>query len=353
MQIGTISLPAVEPSAVPPASPEATHPYAAAQQLPTCGSQGGIVRLRADWRSLLPLLRQLGQVTSVTTSCHATLHYEGQCPEYQHFDRCGLFSAEAFDLRVCLPFWAAAFAIACRLPGEASLSRSLHFYDQRGGTIHQTFLGRNSVTEAFEEILERFVEQDQSPFPCAVESGTRQCDPSCCRTSALLSDWSRLKNTLEFTSLLREHRVTRQYAFLAGQGLFTRRLGLRTLRSLLQRIAVGRLGIETRVGNGSCEQACRDEIRSVSCPAGVLAIRGHNTAVRITEDSIASAWILKIPTKSGPIESIELNDADGNTIASIRGVRIDTGCQSSEWHRLLEAMPDEQEPARFPERPVC
>jgi putative hemin transport protein len=67
---------------------------------------------------------------------------------------------------------------------------------------------------------------------------------------------------------------------------------------------------------------------------------GFNLHLR--EDHIASAWVVKKPTVDGLVTSLELFDAQGDTIAMFFGERKPGKRELCEWRALIENI--QQEP---------
>ena len=61
---------------------------------------------------------------------------------------------------------------------------------------------------------------------------------------------------------------------------------------------------------------------------------GFNLHLR--EDHIASAWVVKKPTADGLVTSLELFDAQGETIAMFFGERKPGKRESCEWRALID-----------------
>jgi putative heme degradation protein len=99
------------------------------------------------------------------------------------------------------------------------------------------------------------------------------------------------------------------------------------------------LSVNVRLGNPAAEQVYRGLMRKLDCTAGTLILRDRHASVQITEQNIAAAWIVTIPTKAGRIESIELHAADGEVILAICGVRTNVGRQELSWHEFLSEVP--------------
>jgi len=64
---------------------------------------------------------------------------------------------------------------------------------------------------------------------------------------------------------------------------------------------------------------------------------GFNLHLR--QDGIASAWIVRKPTADGPVTSLELYDARGDTVAMFFGARKPGIPEQPAWRTLLDALP--------------
>jgi len=68
---------------------------------------------------------------------------------------------------------------------------------------------------------------------------------------------------------------------------------------------------------------------------------GFNLHLR--EDHIAQAWLVKKPTSDGLVHSIELFDAQGETIAMLFGERKPGQAERCDWRNLLATLGPEVE----------
>jgi putative hemin transport protein len=64
---------------------------------------------------------------------------------------------------------------------------------------------------------------------------------------------------------------------------------------------------------------------------------GFNLHLR--EDRIAMAWVVRKPTADGDVTSLELFDADGETLAMFFGERKPGRAELASWRALVDTLP--------------
>lgn len=298
----------------------------------------GVVRLRPEWSALMSFLPRMTRTQHMSSNLSASLHSTAAYPPYQQFGNRGLFTSELTDIRFCLPMLSEAFAVVHKQAAGEPMLRSLHFVDAAGATSHTVNVGDFESRLLFEQILEEFVHREQSPQQAVVSSSA--CAPAHCNTcrGALLCEWSKLKDAISFAALLRRHQLPRCHAFRMAQGVFTKCFKPVAIHPLLEEASSLHISVEIRVGNAACEHVCRGKILRIAAEGSSIKLRDPYFTLEFDKSKVAVVWLVNIPTKAGTMKSLELHDADGETIVSFRGCRTESGTQEPSWYKALSSI---------------
>ena len=300
---------------------------------------GGSTRLRREWIEILSELGRLGEVKSITRNEFAVLEKNGTYPPFQHFDGHAMFVSEEIDMRIALSEW--QFALAVRNPGRAdgSESRSVQFYGKDGTAMHKVFLLPQSNEDAYNELVLRFADEDQSAGePFSAKAVKDEMPDSAIDREGLMKGWSALEDTHGFFGLLARFRVSRPQAMRLASGNFTHRVDGESLNELLQHVSRGQVPVMLFIGNEGCLQIQKGIVTNVVRAHGWLNVMDPGVEVHLKEDHIAESWLVEKPTMDGSIRSLELFDAAGRDVLSIFGVRTEGKRQSAEWHSSLDGL---------------
>ncbi len=148
-----------------------------------------------------------------------------------------------------------------------------------------------------------------------------------------------MRDTHEFFGLLRRFQLQRTQALrLAGPAL-ARPVEPGAARQLLEQAAAGGVPIMVFVGNPGMIQIHTGPVRRVAVMGPWLNVLDAGFNLHLREDRIASAWRVLKPTEDGPVHSLELFDAAGDTVAMFFGERKPGRPERADWQALVEALP--------------
>lgn len=301
----------------------------------------GVTRLRPDWRSLLNALSRLGPVKTVTRNRRAVLEKKGVYPEFQHFDIHSVFASDDIDLRISLGFWGAAFAMATPGRHGDSMHRSIQFYGKDGAAVHKLFLTKDSHVNAFEDLLQEFLDSDQSRHQTVQPAfGARKTvSIQEIHQQELLEDWAQLQDTHSFFQLLQKHRATKADAFRLAEGRFTRHVSPVSMRQLITLASQQEIPLLVFLGNSGCVQIHKGLLKKTVDWKGWLNVMDPGVELHLSEEGVADAWVVKKPTVDGHVTSLELFDAHGRDVVAFFGIRTQEKKQEERWQQALAQLP--------------
>lgn len=312
-------------------------------------SEGAPARLRTvplngHWVDLLKALEPCGPLMALTRN-HSVVHEKtGVYRRVSAQGEVGLVLDRDIDLRLFLSHWHAGFAVreAPLREGEFE-ALSLQFFDAWGHAVHKVFVREASDRAALEAVMARFAapearpqfSQGQAPKPELLADA--QID-----VQALRADWAALRDTHEFFSLLKRHRLDRQQSFRLTEGHFTTRLESDAIARLLHLAAASGLGLMVFVGNAGCIQIHSGPVQRVvplqTATAQWLNVMDPGFNLHLRSDRLAQVWAVHKPSEDGTVSSVEAFDADGELMLMVFGERKPGQPQDPAWRELVQSL---------------
>ncbi len=295
----------------------------------SCGR--GVTRLACDWGTLLGMLPALGQVVAVTRNGRAVLERRGVYGRVQLMGTTALVLNRAVDLRVVLERWQLGFAV------DEGRRQSLQFFDCSGTPVHTVVLGPTSNREAYDALVARCANPDQSTeqrvVPRPAPPPTRP--DAEINLMVLRAAWGALQDAHDFAALLRTFGATRLQALRLAGPEFAYRVAPASLHSVLARVAKAGTPIRVVVANSGAVQVHSGPVRHIETRAHWLMVSDPDLQFRVRADRIASAWVVSKPARGGLTTSLELFDADGENIALLFGARDVNESDPESWRSVV------------------
>lgn len=298
------------------------------------------VRLDSNAADLLHALTEVGRCMALTRNQHAVSEVRGTYGGIELGAHAGQVIGERIDLRVFLQHWRSAFAIDEPHPQRrGERRRSIHVFDATGTAVHKIYLEPDGDAKTWDAVVAtRTVAQ-----PLVVEPAPprrRERPDAAVDRGPLIAAWDAMTDTHEFIHLLQRYGVTRTQALrLAGEAR-ARRVRDDAIDHVLRDVAETGERIMIFVGNRGCIQVFSGEIHRVVRHGPWLNVLDANFNLHLRTEDIASSWVVGKPTRSGVVSSLELYDADGETIACVFRKRDDRGRAEDEaWRARLDRLP--------------
>jgi putative hemin transport protein len=297
------------------------------------------VRLRGPWPELFEQMPRLGTVMALTRNECAVHEKIGRFENMSHDRHVGLALGSAIDLRIFYSRWAHVFAV--REDTERGVQRSLQIFDAHGGAIHKVFLRPASDLQAWETIVAERAHPDQAPRfePHRAGEAARADSGTEVDVQAFQRAWLALTDTHEFYPLLRRFGLSRTRALALAPSGYACRVRADAARQLLEDAAASGIAIMCFVGNAGMIQIHSGPVSRVETIGDWLNVLDADFNLHLRQDGIASAWVVRKPTADGPITSLELYDARGDTAAMFFGARKPGIPEQPAWRALIEALP--------------
>ncbi|NUU38772.1 hemin-degrading factor [Pseudomonas sp. C2B4] len=296
------------------------------------------VRLRPEWKELLPALGELGYIMALTRNEHCVHERKGVYAEVTVMGsgQMGMVLSPDIDLRLFLSGWASVFAIdetTARGP-----QRSIQVFDRQGVAVHKVFLTDTSEEAAWAPLVERFRAEEQSaelnlqPLPDA-KPPRADADVD---AAALRSEWSQLKDTHDFFALLKRNDVARTQALRLAGHEWAEPLATVELTNVIEAAGKGEVPIMVFVGNSHCIQIHSGPVSNLRWMDTWFNVLDPNFNLHLKTTGVTELWRVRKPSVDGIITSYEGFDADGELVIQLFGVRKPGIPERDDWRALAE-----------------
>jgi putative hemin transport protein len=299
-------------------------------------------RLRAEWPRLIAALETVGPVMALTRNASCVHEKIGVYREVSANGpagrEMGLVLGGDIDLRVFYSRWAHGFAVD--EAGDKGAQRSLQFFDASGTAVHKVFVKPATDLAAWEQLVAAYVSEDDTPSlqPAAPPKPVAERQDADIDVRALHQAWASMRDTHEFFGLLRTHGVTRTQALRLAEARFVRPVDAASAQQVLSGAAATGTPIMVFVGNPGMIQIHTGPVKKVVMMGPWLNVLDHGFNLHLREDHIASAWVVRKPTSDGLVTSLELFDAQGETIAMFFGERKPGRPELCAWRELIDGL---------------
>ncbi|MFT5617699.1 MAG: putative hemin transport protein [Arenicella sp.] len=286
-----------------------------------CGEN--VVRLRPEFANILKEVEKFGKVMALTRNEFAVHERKGVYLN-SHLDNphVGMFVGEDIDLRIFLNNWDSVFAV--RQETKAGERFSLQFFSKSGEATHKIFLLPQSNYQLFEELTEKFIDQNQfrtqevtPPKPAEAELPDSDID-----LASFQKGWVNLKDTHHFFGLVKKHKVGRMQALrLAPEGNYAVKVRPVAFRKCIELASQTETPIMVFVGNGNMIQIHTGKVNKIVDAMGWFNIMDPDFNLHLNQEEIAHAWIVRKPTTDGLVTALECYDSEGKQIVQLFGKR--------------------------------
>ncbi len=302
------------------------------------------IQLRPEWPELIAMTESMGEVMALTRNESCVHEKTGVYRKVSHQGNTGLVLGGAIDLRIFYQHWKSGFAVI-EETGEG-YQRSLQFFDESGTAVHKIFLKPQSNVDAYYALTKHFASDARSTqleirksTANSPEQSDQQIDVQGFQTA-----WSSLRDTHDFFALLKKFSVSRTQALRLAPPQFAQQIEVNCVRDLLENAAQQQVPIMVFVSNRGMVQIHSGVVNKVVVMGAWINILDPGFNLHLREDQIAQAWIVKKPTIDGLVTSVELFDAQGETIAMFFGERKPGKPELCEWRALIDNLHQEGTP---------
>jgi putative hemin transport protein len=223
--------------------------------------------------------------------------------------------------------------------------RSLQFFDQHGNALHKIIITENSNIFSYENIIEKYQSNDQSP-KIEIQAPKINQHPLIDSDIDLMSfqkDWLGMADTHEFYDLIKKYKLSRIQALRFAPEGYAQRVPLQFTRELLRKVAIKHIPIMVFVANRGAIQIHTGPISKVVMLDPWLNILDKNFNLHLREDDIYDTWVVRKPTDDGIVTSLELFDSQGQVIVIFFGERKPGTPELESWCNTVQEFLNREE----------
>ncbi len=299
--------------------------------------EGEAQRLRPEWQAILESVPSLGPVMALTRNDACVIEKTGtyHAPEFGNA-HVGQVTGPEIDLRIFLRYWSSGFA----LTGPERYS--LEFFAPNGDAVHKIINRDETSRDAFDRIVTRFAAETPAGEPLAIVPKVTQPERPDVEIdlSAYHGALAAMSNTHDFFGVMRRFGLAREQALRLGGPAFAVRVAPASYRAMLLVAAERGVPIMAFVGSEGCIEIHTGPIHLVQERDGYFNVLDRSFNLHLLERPVERAWVVRKPTQSGIISSLEIFDARGDLIVQFFGERHG-GPEREDWRGLLAQLPQE------------
>jgi len=298
----------------------------------------GVTRLSGSLTDLFGRVGELGRCMALTRNEAAVHERTGEYQEISFGGHGGLVLGPDIDLRLFPKKWSTAYAV---IDEEAKPTRrSLQFFDKNGLAAHKIYLRDEEKVEAFNALVSDFSEEGAAGLtyfeprkPAKDERPDVEID-----ISGFQEAWLGMKDTHDFFMICHKFGVSRTQALrLAPEG-HALEVANHSFRNALEKARDGELPIMVFVSSAGVIQIHTGPVKKLMEYGDWFNVMDPDFNLHVLETAIASTWIVRKPTEDGIVTSLELFDAEGESILLMFGARKPGKPELPEWTRLTEEL---------------
>ena len=299
------------------------------------------IRLRPEWKTLLPALGELGFIMALTRNEHCVHERKGFYRDVTVMasGQMGLVVSADIDLRLFLGGWGSVFAIEEQT--DKGVQRSIQVFDRQGMAVHKVFLTPTSNVEAWAPLVAQFRCEEQSAdlqlqtLPAAPEPvADEQID-----VAALRDGWASLQDTHHFFALLKNYGVARTQALRLAGHQWAEPLATSALPELFEQAASEAVPIMVFVGNRHCIQIHSGPVNNLRWMDTWFNVLDADFNLHLKTLSVHELWRVRKPSSDGVITSWEAYDENGEIIVQLFGARKPGVPELTAWRDIAERCP--------------
>ena len=297
------------------------------------------IRLKSAGADIVKELPPLGPLMALTRNEHCVHEKIGPYVNVSINPGNGLVLGEQIDLRIFPSHWRHAFAVLDVT--SDGLRRSIQIFDPSGTAVHKIFQKPQTDVAAFDKLIAKWTDGDQSDRFAALPRMPRKKDrpDNAIDVAGLRAHWEVLQDTHDFFGLLRDFDVGRLQALRLVGGDLAYQVDTQSLAQTLEIAVTAGVPIMVFVGNPGCIQIHTGPVKTLKRMGPWFNVLDPDFNLHLREDAILSAWVVLKPTRDGIVTSLELYDADDFCFAQLFGARKPGKPELESWRALVASLP--------------
>ena len=303
-----------------------------------------VIRLNDDFDALLQEFHTLKRVMALTRNDEIVHERKGEYGNVEIMNghgKMGLVLGDDIDLRIFFANWHFGFAVTTESP--RGRLQSFQFFDRDGSAIHKVFTTEQSDLAAYKRLVEKYRSGEQNSFveisaksPKPAEKADAEID-----VEGFQKAWSELKDTHDFSIMLRKFGVSRRQALRLADREMSFSVASESYQYILSKAAALKVPVMIFVANSGIIQIHTGEVENIAEARGWFNVLDEKFNLHVKEDKIASSWIVRKPTVDGIVSSLEIFNEKGDNVALFFGKRKPGFAEDEKWRGILDQIGSE------------
>lgn len=305
-----------------------------------------IDRLEPDLDTFFPMLREAGEVMALSRNINAVHEKTGIYEKFSAGRHASMVLGKDIDLRIFPKHWRHAYHVMKPLD-DGKVQYSFQFFDAQGDAVHKVFAREATDMDKWHEIAERLRKQDTGPAFRAAAAKKPTEAPTEEAIARMRETWATMEDTHQFQAMLRKTKIARHDAIRLIGDDYATRLSADAAEALFARLSEAQVPVMVFVRNPGILQIHSGLVENIKEMGPWLNVLDPGFHLHLRKDKCAAIWLVRKPTKSGDVYSIEMFDAEDEQIILINGDRRggDVSEKVSRWDDLVKALPRMDETA--------
>lgn len=291
-----------------------------------CGVES--IALNGPAQTLFRELGSLGPVMALSRNDSAVHERHGTYLNVEADGPMGIVLGPDIDLRLFFGSWKYFFAVS------ENGRQSIQFFDKTGDAVHKVYRTDATDAAAWDAYVARFRSAQAEPVTVEPIAAAGEAD-SPADAAALRAHWLGLKDTHDFFTMLRQHKVSRLGALRAAGEDLAQEVSTDAVERMLQAAADTALPIMCFVSNRGIVQIHTGPVKKLLRTGPWFNVLDETFNLHLNTEAVVSSWVVNKPTSDGWVTSLELYGAKGELIVQFFGERKPGKPELTAWRNLL------------------
>lgn len=298
------------------------------------------LRLEPRVPEIFARLASAGEVKVITRNENAVIEKWGRFEGVEiGSDHAGQVVGEEIDLRVFPRRFRSGFFVT-EESARTGKRESLQFFDEHGDSVVKVYAESEETAVALRVLAADHVAERKNEAlavaPPPAPAARVALSPA--DVEAFRSAWDAMTDTHEMFGILRRFQLGRVQGLEAAGPERAREVERDALVKILGWAAEKEQPIMVFVGSRGVIQIHTGPVRTVKAMSGYLNVLDRRFNLHVKEGSVARAFVVKKPTADGTVTSLELFDAQDETIALVFSKRKPGQVEGEAWRGALAGL---------------
>lgn len=293
----------------------------------------GVTQLNPDFKEIISSLKNFGEVNIVSRNNDCIAETKGTFENFILDDsNSGKIVSGNLNLNLFFNEWKFAFAV------DDEEGKSIQFFNHQGNAVLKVYLTAESDETKFEELTLKFKSETKIP-ELEIEDDSKEVEVKTDEDvdkTGLGQDWKNMENLDDFDILLKKYGISKTQAYrLAPEQDFAKKISNKRVVKLLDDASKSDFPLTIVVKNKGVSQSNAVEVQNTMWHGSWKNIMNPDFNLHLDIDAISELWVVRKPTNTGIITSVEAFNNYGECIVQFYGNGESGVPELNEWRKLV------------------